>query len=94
MDWRKSSHSADQGNCAETASAAGSVLVRDSNDRAGVTLAIPARAWRALTAQLRVNQAGLPNARNSRDGMPTKPAWPGRRFRVIIYVCRLPTQPG
>jgi len=57
MDWRKSSYSAENGNCAETAATAGQVLVRDTNDRHGVTLAIPARAWRAFTAQLQADAA-------------------------------------
>ena len=57
MDWRKSSYSADQGNCAEAASAAGRVLVRDTKDRKGVTLTIPAQAWHAFTAQVRDTQA-------------------------------------
>jgi len=58
MDWRKSSYSADSGsNCAETASAAGSVLVRDTQDRDGVTLAVPAQAWRVFTARITANPA-------------------------------------
>jgi Domain of unknown function (DUF397) len=51
MDWRKSSYSADSGsNCAEAASAAGRVLIRDTKDRDGVTLSIPAGAWRTFAA--------------------------------------------
>lgn len=57
MDWRKSSYSAENGNCAEAAATAGHVLVRDTNDRHGVTLAIPARAWRAFTRQLAADTA-------------------------------------
>jgi hypothetical protein len=53
MEWRKSSYSAENGNCAETASAAGSVLVRDTNDRDGVTLSIPAGAWRAFVVTMK-----------------------------------------
>jgi hypothetical protein len=54
MDWRKSSYSADSGsNCAEAASAAGSVLVRDTQDRDGATLSIPVGAWRAFTATIK-----------------------------------------
>lgn len=49
-DWRKSSYSgANGGSCVETASGSGAVLVRDTTDRNGVTLAVPADAWRALT---------------------------------------------
>ena len=57
MDWRKSSYSAENGNCAEAAAAGGTVLVRDTHDRDGVTLAIPGRAWRVLVAQLRAETA-------------------------------------
>jgi Domain of unknown function (DUF397) len=49
-NWRKSSHSgANGGSCVETASGSGAVLVRYTIDRNGVTLAIPADAWRVLT---------------------------------------------
>jgi hypothetical protein len=57
VDWRKSSYSTENGNCAEAAAAAGTVLIRDTNDRDGVTLAIPARAWRTFAARLRADPA-------------------------------------
>jgi Domain of unknown function (DUF397) len=57
MDWRKSSYSAENGNCAEAAAVAGTVLVRDTQDRDGVTLAIPAPAWRTFTARFRAQTA-------------------------------------
>jgi len=53
MEWRKSSYSAENGNCAEAASAAGRVLIRDTKDRDGVTLSIPAGAWRAFAATIK-----------------------------------------
>ena len=55
MDWRKSSYSAENGNCAETATAPGSVLVRDTTDRDGVTLTIPAQAWDMFTARIKTS---------------------------------------
>lgn len=55
MDWRKSSYSAENGNCAEAATAAGGVLVRDTTDRGGVTLTVPARAWRSFTARIKAS---------------------------------------
>jgi uncharacterized protein DUF397 len=49
LRWRKSSVSGDTGtNCVEIAWADGVVLVRDSHDRAGARLAIPAGGWAAF----------------------------------------------
>jgi hypothetical protein len=45
-DWRKSSYShANGGDCVETASGSGVVLVRDTTDRDGATLSVPVGAW-------------------------------------------------
>ena len=52
--WRKSSYSgANGGECVEVASAAGSVLVRDTTDRSGPVLMFTADAWRAFIATMR-----------------------------------------
>jgi hypothetical protein len=52
-DWRKSSYSGSNGGqCVEVASAQG-VTVRDTSDRDGVTLTVPAGAWRTFTASLK-----------------------------------------
>ena len=57
MDWRKSSYSqANGGACVETASSAGTVMVRDTTqgtDLDQVTLSISAPAWERFTASLR-----------------------------------------
>jgi hypothetical protein len=51
--WRKSSYSGTSGNaCVETASGAGVILVRDTTDRGGVTLSVPADAWARFTDSL------------------------------------------
>lgn len=53
-NWRKSSHSSGAGGqCVETASADCTVQVRDTNDREGYTLPVPAGAWRRFIATLR-----------------------------------------
>jgi len=62
--WRKSTHSnGGSDNCVEvggagtgkagTGNAVAGVLVRDTTDRAGAALTIPAAAWRALLARVR-----------------------------------------
>jgi hypothetical protein len=53
MDWRKSSHSGQNGSCVETASDGSAVMVRDTTDRAGNTLTFTAEAWESFTAELR-----------------------------------------
>jgi len=51
--WRKSSYSTNGGqNCVEVAGD-GAVLIRDTTDRDGVTLSVPADAWAKFTASLR-----------------------------------------
>jgi hypothetical protein len=54
--WRKSTHSGNNGGaCVEVADAARGILVRDTTNRAGAVLAIPAGAWRALLADVRAS---------------------------------------
>ena len=52
--WRKSSYSgANGGDCAEVAAAADLVLVRDTKDRAGATLAFAPTAWCEFAAKVK-----------------------------------------
>lgn len=52
-NWRKSSYSdASGGNCVEVG-ADGVILVRDTTDRDGLTLSVPAGAWRRFTDQVK-----------------------------------------
>ena len=54
MNWRKSSFSADTGGeCVEAASDAGVILVRDTANRGGGTLAFGADAWAAFLTSIR-----------------------------------------
>jgi hypothetical protein len=41
------------GNCVETATGSDVILVRDTTDRDGVMLCVPAETWRAFTDSLR-----------------------------------------
>jgi hypothetical protein len=52
MNWRKTTYSNGGENCVETASGSGVVLVRDTKDRDGGTLAFSAGAWERFTASL------------------------------------------
>jgi len=52
MDWRKSSYSGENGSCVETASEAGTVMVRDTTDRDSGTLAFGAAAWQRFIKNL------------------------------------------
>jgi len=52
--WRKSTYSdANGGDCAETASSDGVVLVRDTADRAGAMLCFTTGVWATFTDSLR-----------------------------------------
>jgi hypothetical protein len=52
--WRTSSYTGNGGgNCVEVADATRVVLVRDTKDREGGTLAFPADAWRAFADGLK-----------------------------------------
>ena len=53
MNWRKATYSNGGENCVETASGSGVVLVRDTKDRDGGTLAFSAEAWQRFASSLR-----------------------------------------
>ena len=54
MDWRKSTYSGTNGGqCVETATGRGVILVRDTTNRDFGTLAFTASAWARFTASLR-----------------------------------------
>jgi hypothetical protein len=53
MDWRKSTYSGSNGSCVETASSDGVVVVRDTTNRDGGTLAFSANAWSAFMAGIK-----------------------------------------
>jgi hypothetical protein len=52
--WRTSSYTGNGGgNCVETASGNGVIMVRDTKDRDGGTLALSADAWSAFLAGIK-----------------------------------------
>ena len=54
VGWRKSTYSdGNGGECLETASDTGTILVRDTTNRDGGTLAFTAEAWERFTGSLR-----------------------------------------
>jgi hypothetical protein len=62
--WRKATYSGNGGgNCVEAATSASRVLVRDTADRDGGMLPVPADAWRELIT-------GLKSALADRDRAP------------------------
>ncbi|MGH3248679.1 MAG: DUF397 domain-containing protein [Trebonia sp.] len=54
LRWRTASYSTGNGgNCIEVADAASVVLVRDTKNRAGGTLSVPADAWQRFANALK-----------------------------------------
>jgi hypothetical protein len=53
VSWRTSTYTGGEGNCVETGSDAGSVLVRDTKNRSGLVLSVPPKALLAFTASLK-----------------------------------------
>jgi hypothetical protein len=53
-NWRTSSYpGADGGECVEVASTPGTVTARDTKDRNGPALNVPAKAWRMFITTMR-----------------------------------------
>ena len=60
MNWRKSSYSGNGGtNCAEVATTATLVLLRDSKNPEGAKLAFDTASWKAFTARVKASLADL-----------------------------------
>jgi hypothetical protein len=51
--WRRSSHSANGGNCVEVLPTHAAVAVRDSKDTDALQLAFTSEVWRAFTRQIK-----------------------------------------
>jgi hypothetical protein len=52
-NWRKASYSNGQGDCVEVGNQPGSVAVRDTKNRGGAMLSVPAEAWQAFADKLK-----------------------------------------
>lgn len=52
-NWRKSERSIANGDCAEVASSATGVFIRDTKDQAQLTLRYPASSWRSFVSAVR-----------------------------------------
>ena len=53
-NWRTASYSgANGGECVEVASTDEAVMVRDTKNRAGATLSVPANAWQTFIAAMK-----------------------------------------
>ena len=52
-DFRKSTYSVNNGQCAEVGNTGVLIVVRDTSDRDGVTLAFPIHAWESFTSSLK-----------------------------------------
>jgi hypothetical protein len=53
--WRKSSHSSSGAQCVEAATADSVLKIRDTTDRDGFTLSVPASAWAAFVDGVRAS---------------------------------------
>ena len=56
LNWRKSAHSVNGGNCTEVAAVSGAVVVRDSMDPDTLVLSYPADSWSAFLAAARTGR--------------------------------------
>ena len=62
MNWRKSSYSGQgSGNCVEVADADGRAIVRDTKNRSGAVLRVPADAWRRFAREVKATRLDRPS---------------------------------
>jgi CRISPR/Cas system-associated protein Csx1 len=52
-EWRKASYSNGNAECVEIGHASGAIAVRDTKNRDGVVLAVPASAWHTFIGSLK-----------------------------------------
>lgn len=56
LNWRKATHSMNNGACVEAASVAGTVVVRDSQDLRGPIVQYPSSAWHTFVGNARTGR--------------------------------------
>lgn len=59
VTWRKSSRSADQGNCVELAGLSGRVAVRDSKNPDQAAILVPRNRWSTFARTIRKGELAL-----------------------------------
>jgi hypothetical protein len=62
-EWRKATHSINNGACVEVATTARAVLIRDSEDADGAILRYSAGSWRSFVANVRTGRFDGPAPR-------------------------------
>jgi len=71
MTWRTSTYSSNGGGeCVEVAGAASVVIVRDTKDRDGGTLALSANAWQIFTSKIKSALRETPSRADPSGGRP------------------------
>jgi hypothetical protein len=69
--WRKASYSGNGGaDCVEAGNVPSDVLIRDTKNRDGFVLSVPANAWVTFLATVKLSRRGRP--RLARPGLPAQ----------------------
>jgi hypothetical protein len=76
QNWRKATYSIANGDCAELASVAGIVLVRDTKDRSGRILSYPSDSWRSFICKVRMGAYDAPHLWQIVDAVAVRRGWP------------------
>jgi len=89
-NWRKASYSNGSGDCVEVADASHVVLVRDTKNRDGATLTVPADAWRRLTREIKGSLAVQQPNGDPDQRTPTR--WLGSSAFSALHVIHVLTR--
>jgi hypothetical protein len=75
LNWRKATYSIANGDCAEVASDAGVVFVKDTKDPAGPILPYPSDSWRSFISKARMGAYDALRLRLTVDGFVVRRRW-------------------